>query len=42
MAATSQNADYVHQTESLLANKLEELKPGAKGINGYEFNYSVW
>jgi hypothetical protein len=42
MAATSQETDYVHQTESLLADKLEELKPGAKGINGYAFNYSVW
>ncbi len=42
MAATSQNTDYVHQTESLLADKLEELKPGAKSINGYAFNYSVW
>ncbi|MCH3998895.1 MAG: SGNH/GDSL hydrolase family protein [Lachnospiraceae bacterium] len=42
MAATSQDTDYVHQTESLLTDKLEELKPGAKGINGYAFNYSVW
>jgi len=42
MEATSQNTDYVHQTESLLADKLEELKPGAKGINGYAFNYFVW
>ena len=42
MAATSQESDYVHQTESLLADKLEELKPGTKGINGHAFNYSVW
>lgn len=42
MAATSQDTDYVHQTETLLADKLKELKPGAKGINGYAFNYSVW
>lgn len=42
MVATAHNTNYVHQTESLLADKLEELKPGAKGINGYAFNYSVW
>ena len=41
MAATSQETDYVHQTETLLADKLRELKPGAKGIYGYAFNYSI-
>ena len=42
MAATSQDTDYVHQTEALLTDKLEQLKPGAKAVNGYAFNYSVW
>lgn len=42
MVATAHNTNYVHQTESLLADKLEELKSQAKDINGYAFNYSVW
>ena len=42
MAATSLKTDYVHQTETFLADKLEELKPGAEAVNGYAFNYSVW
>ena len=42
MAATSQNADYVHQTGKLLLDKLHGLKPVAETVNGYAFNYSVW
>ena len=42
MAATSQETDYVHQTEKLLSDKLHGLKPGAETVNGYAFNYSVW
>jgi lysophospholipase L1-like esterase len=42
MAATSQDTDYVHQTEKLLPDKLHGLKPVAETVNGYAFNYSVW
>lgn len=42
MAVTSLKTDYVHQTEALLADKLEQLKPGEKAVNRYAFNYSVW
>ena len=42
MAATSQDIDYVHQTEKLLSDKLHGLKPVAETVNGYAFNYSVW
>ena len=41
MAATSQETDYVHQTETLLADKLRELKPGAKGIYGHESTFWI-